>query len=305
MTDGAPGSIIDHMLESGDVVSESRTIATSDGDLSYATAGTGPPVLAIQGVGVIGRGWRPQVAGLSAQFRFLTFDNRGLGRSPRGQRPLTIESMAADALAIADAERLDRFHVLGHSMGGLIALHLALTNRDRVKSLALLCTFADGGRATRPSGKVLVLALRSRIGTKAMRRKGMIRMIMPDAYTHRHDVAMLAQELGDLFGRDLSDQPPIIQHQLRAMSHYSAIARLHELSGIPTLVASASHDPIAPPALGQEIAARIDGARYVEFSDASHALPIQLAREVNALLLEHLVAAEAGHPGARDVEPGR
>jgi pimeloyl-ACP methyl ester carboxylesterase len=293
------------MLEPAGIVAEPKTIPTADGDLFYATAGTGPPVLAIQGVGVIGRGWQPQVAGLSAQFRFLTFDNRGVGRSPRGQRRLTIESMAADALAIADAERLDRFHVLGHSMGGLIALHLALTNRDRVKSLALLCTFADGGRATRPSGKVLVLALRSRIGTRARRRKGMIRMIMPDAYIRQHDVATLARALGDLFGRDLADQPPILQHQLRAMSHYSAMPRLHELSGIPTLVASASHDPIAPPSLGKEIAAHIDGARYVEFSDASHALPIQLARDVNALLLEHLVAVETGHPGARDVAPGR
>jgi pimeloyl-ACP methyl ester carboxylesterase len=249
-------------------------------------------MLAIQGVGVIGRGWQPQVGSLCAQFRCLTFDNRGVGRSPRGEGPLTIESMAADALALADAERLDRFHVLGHSMGGLIALHLALTNRDRVKSLALLCTFADGRRATRLSGRVLMLALRSRIGTKAMRRNGMIRMIMPDAYVRQHDAETLAQDLGVLFGRDLADQPRILQHQLRAMSRYSAIPRLHELSGIPTLVMSALHDPIAPPSLGKEIAARIDGARYVEFSDASHALPIQLAREVNALLLEHLVGAE-------------
>jgi len=291
------------MLEPADIVGEPKTIPTADGDLSYAIAGTGPPVLAIQGVGVIGRGWQPQVAGLSARFRFLTFDNRGVGRSCRGPHPLTIESMAADALAIADAERLDRFHVLGHSMGGLIALHLALTNRDRVKSLALLCTFADGGRATRPSGKVVVLALRSRIGTKAMRRKGMITMIMPDAYIRQHDPATLARDLGDLFGRDLASQPPIIQHQLRAMSRYRAIPRLHELSGIPTLVASASHDPIAPPSLGMEIAAHIDGARYVEFSEASHALPIQLASEVNALLLEHLVAAETGSDPARDVAP--
>ena len=293
------------MLRSADLVGEPRTIPTSDGDLSYATAGTGPAVLAIQGVGVIGRGWQPQIAGLSAQFRFLTFDNRGVGRSLRGQRPLTIESMAADALAIADAERLDRFHVLGHSMGGLIALHLALTNRDRVKSLALLCTFADGGRATRLSGKVLVLALRSRIGTRAMRRKGMIRMIMPDAYIRQHGVETLARDLGDLFGRDLADQPRIIQHQLRAMSRYSANPRLHELSGIPTLVSSASHDPIAPPSLGKEIAAHIDGARYVEFSKASHALPIQLAHEMNAVLLEHLVAAETGNAAARNVAPVR
>ena len=277
-----------------EIAFEPRALPATDAELSFAIAGSGPAVLAIQGAGLIGRGWKPQVDGLSHQFTFVTFDNRGIGGSARGEGELTIERMAADALAVADAAGLDRFHLLGHSMGGLIALHLALISRRRVKSLALLCTFADGGAATRLSGRMLMLALRSRIGTRVMRRMGMIRMIMPDGYVRQNDAATLVRTLGDLFGRDLADQPSIIPQQLRAMSRYSALSRLHELSGIPTLVASASQDPIAPPPLGQDIASRIDGARYVEFPDASHALPIQLAHEVNALLSGHLTAAEKG-----------
>ena len=268
------------------------TIATADGDVSYVVTGAGPSVLAIQGAGVTGRGWRPQVDRLSTQFRFITFDNRGIGNNRRGDGELTIERMARDALAIVDAEGIDRVHVVGHSMGGLIAQHLALTRRERMKSLALLCTFADGARATRLSGRMLILALQSRIGTRAMRRAGMVRMVMPRAYVRAHDCAALARDLGDLFGRDLADQPPIISEQLRAMSGYTALSRVNELSGIPTLVVSGYHDPIAPPALGKDIASRIRGARYVEFADASHALPIQLAAEVNALLSDHFWAAE-------------
>ena len=117
-------------------------------------------------------------------------------------------------------------------------------------------------------------------------------MIMPDAYIRRRSAAGLAKELGDLFGRDLADQPQIISEQLGAMSKYSATTRLPELTGIPTLVLSGSHDPIAPPRLGRDIVSCIDGARFVEFSDASHALPIQCAREVNRLLLEHLMTSE-------------
>ena len=75
------------------------------------------------------------------------------------------------------------------------------------------------------------------------------------------------------------------------MSRYSAAPRLHELSGIPTLVVSGTHDPIAPPAYGKEIASLIRGARFTEFPDASHALPIQCAAEVNSLLLDHLTVA--------------
>jgi len=269
-----------------------RTIATSDGDLSYEVTGIGPPVLAIQGVGVIGRGWRPQIDRLSRHFTFITFDNRGIGRSPRGSGPLTIEQMALDALAVIGAAGHDRVHVVGHSMGGLIAQHLALTHRERVKSLALLCTFADGAAATRLSGRMLLLGLRARIGTRAMRRNGMLKMIMPADYLSHHDPVALARDLGDLFGRDLADQPAIIREQLRAMSRYNSISRLGELTGIPTLVASARHDPIAPPILGKAIATRIHGARYVEFERASHAVPIQLADEVNALLADHLSTVE-------------
>lgn len=269
-----------------------KSIRAGDRALSYAIAGTGPAVLSIQGVGVAGRGWQPQIDGLTGRFTVIAFDNCGIGSSPRGSHRLTVEQMALDALAIADAENIARFHVMGHSLGGLIAQHLALTTRNRVKSLALLCTFANGADATRLSARMLVLGLRTRIGTRTLRRKAMIRMIMPDEYVQGKDQTKLAQDLQDLFGRDLADQPPIVSEQLRAMSRYSAAARLGELSGIPTLVLSAVHDPIAPPRLGKAIASAIAGARFVEFSNASHALPIQCATEVNALLLDHLTHAE-------------
>jgi aminoacrylate hydrolase len=272
---------------------ERRTLSTADGQLSYAVTGTGPIVLAIQGAGVPGIGWAPQVEGLAHQFRFITFDNRGIGNSSPGEDPLTIEQMAGDALAIAEAEGIERFHLLGHSMGGLIAEHVALTSRERVASLALLNTFGNGAHATRLSGRMVMLGLRSRIGTRSMRRRGMMRMIMTDAYIRDNDEIALAEHLGELFGRDLADQPPIISAQLHAMSRYSALPRLGELSGLPTLVISGAHDPIAPPACGKEIASLIGGARFVEFPDASHALPIQCAAEVNSLLLEHLTTASS------------
>ena len=280
---------------------EVRTAATSDGNVSYAIAGTGPAVLAIQGAGLIGHAWQPQVDGLSSQFRFITLDNRGIGGSRRGPSPLTIERMALDALAVMDAAGVDRVHLVGHSMGGLIAQHLALTHRERIKSLALLCTFADGARATRLSGRMLLLALRSRVGTRTMRRKGMLHMIMPADYIRRQDSAALAARVGTIFGRDLADQPRIVFEQLRAMSRYTAVARLGELSNIPTLVMSARHDPIAPPALGREIASGIGGAHFLEFDDASHAVTIQLPGQVNALLCDHLLKAESSSAGASPV----
>lgn len=272
--------------------SRETILRLQDVALRYQAAGAGPGVLCIQGVGVPGEGWRPQVRALAPHFRVITFDNRGVGGSARGPQPLTIEAMAADAVAIMDGEGFARFHVIGHSMGGLIAQHVALTARPRVKSLSLLCTFANGRDATALSLRMLLLGLQSRIGTRRMRRNGMLRMIMPDEYLRRTDRERLAEELRELFGRDLADQPPIVMEQLRAMSRYSAVARLSGLSALPTLVVSAAHDPIAPPRLGRALAGAIGGARYTEFPHAGHALPIQCADELNTLLLAHLTAAD-------------
>jgi aminoacrylate hydrolase len=267
-------------------------LQTHNAQISYSKTGSGPAVLMIQGVGVIGEGWRPQVDGLASHFTVITFDNRGIGRSVMDGERLTIEAMTADAVAIMDAEGIDRFHLIGHSMGGLIAQEIAVTHRHRVKSLSLLCTFANGKDATALSWRMLILGLRSRLGTRTMRRNGMLRMIMPPDYLRSADRIALAQQLEQLFGRDLADQPAIVMMQLRAMSAHSAAARLPDLSRVPTLVASAAHDPIAPPRLGRAIAAAIAGACFVEFANTSHALPIQCAGEVNTLLIEHLAAAE-------------
>ena len=81
--------------------------------------------------------------------------------------------------------------------------------------------------------------------------------------------------------------------QLRAMRAYDATPRLGELTGLPTLVVSAAHDPIAPPAAGRKLASGIAGARLVELAGASHGAPIHSADRINALLLDHLAALAA------------
>jgi pimeloyl-ACP methyl ester carboxylesterase len=260
--------------------------------LFWTSAGSGPAVLLIQGVGVIGAGWTPQIDAMASRFRTIAFDNRGIGSSALGDHTLTIEAMADDALGVMDAAGVDRFHVVGHSMGGLIAQQIALAAPNRVKSLALLCTFASGKEGSRMSPAMLISALRLRIGSRDMRRQAMLSLIMPEAYLRTTDRARLARSVGALFGRDLADQPAIVMKQLRALSRYNAEPRLSELSSIPALVISGAHDRIARPNLGRALAEGINGARYVEFSDGGHALTIQCAGRLNALLIEHIDSAE-------------
>jgi aminoacrylate hydrolase len=259
--------------------------------IRYEVAGDGPAVLLIQGVGVPARGWTPQIAALSGAYRVITIDNRGIGRSTRGPGPLNIDVMAADALAVADAEGVERFHLAGHSMGGVIAQFIALNARPRVLSLALLCTFLRGRQGASMSPGLLLTAIRSRLGTRRMRRRAYVEIIMPAEYLAGVDRDILCGTLGDLFGRDLADSPSILMHQLRAMSRFDASARLPELAGLPTLVVSATHDRIALPAYGRALAAAIPGAVYVEVPGAGHAVTIQAAAAVNDVLLRHLATS--------------
>jgi pimeloyl-ACP methyl ester carboxylesterase len=270
-----------------------KTVAHKGCELSYRVDGAGAPVLFIQGVGVHGSGWTPQVDVLAGRFQCVTFDNRGLGSSQPPGCPITVEQMANDAEAVMDAVGWHSAHIVGHSLGGLVALHLALSARPRVRSLSLLCTFARGRDATPLSWWVLWTGLRTRIGSRRQRRHAFLRLVMPGHVLQTVDRDELAERLAPIFGHDLGVEPPITMKQLSAMRAYDATPRLAELAGLRALVVSAGHDRIAAPAVGRALASRIPGARFVRLADASHGATIQCSSEVNELLLEHVGAAEA------------
>ena len=265
-----------------------RHLQTRDATIHYICEGAGTPLILLQGAGVIGEGWRPQIDVLRQHHAIAAPDNRGIGKSTYRASALTIGDMASDVLAIADAEGFGRFHLAGHSIGGLLAQEIALRVRHRVLTLALLCTFERGAQASRLTPAIIWKGLRTRIGTRAMRRQAFMELVMPGAYLAGVDRDALASQLATLFGHDLADQPAIVMKQLGAASRFDESSRLEELADVPTLVVSARHDAIALPDYGRALAARIPGARFVEIADGGHAVTIQCAPEINALLAEHL-----------------
>lgn len=253
----------------------------------------GPKVLFIQGTGLHGDGWQPQVEVLSKDHQCLTFDNRGIGKSqPLGQAEISVPQMALDAKTLLDHLGWESAHVVGHSLGGLVALQLALTDRARVASLGLLCTFADGRAATGMTWPKLWLGLRSYLGTRNMRRLAFLQMVMPKHHLrHTPDLNTLAISLEPLFGHDLADHPPVEMKQLRAMSGCNLSHRLPELDGLPTMVVTAAHDLIAGTAPGRLIAERIKDTIYHALPDAGHGATIQCADQINQWLRNFWAAA--------------
>lgn len=218
----------------------------------------------------------------------LTFDNRGLGQSsqPRGAR-LSIEQTADDAQALARAVGWDSCHVARHSMDGVIAQCLALRHSGFVRSLALLCTVANGADAARLTARKLWLGLRGRFGTRRCRQRAFLKMILAPGEFADADLDATAGRSFACFGRDIADQPAIAMRQLAAMSRFDARPGLP----VPALVVSAIHDIVTPACHGREIARLLLGARYVELLDAAHAAPITCADEVNRLLRDFLPCA--------------
>lgn len=122
--------------------------ARRDGnEIYYEVRGEGPALLLVEGLGYGLWMWRGQSPALETTFRLLLFDNRGVGRSTPLTGPYTIPDFARDALAVLDAERVERAAVLGASMGGLIAQSLAALAPERVSSLVLACTLPGGPNA--------------------------------------------------------------------------------------------------------------------------------------------------------------
>lgn len=261
--------------------------------LAFRVSGTGVPVLMIQGVAVHGDGWIPQIKGLADQFQCLSFDNRGMSQSQPIGSLLTVEQMAEDAQVLIDAQGWGDMHVVGHSLGGPIALQFALTNPKRVRSLSLLCTFARGKDAAPPTPWMMWVGMRTRLGTRRQRQRAFLKLVMPPEALADVNHDALAQELEPLFGHDIADQPPVTMKQLAAMRAYDATARLGELSAIPTLVVNAHYDPIAPPKLGRRLAEGIPGATFVELADASHGVTIHQATRINGMLREHFLKADS------------
>ncbi len=265
---------------------EAEPLQLEDTCLAYRLSGQGEPILLIQGVGVIGRAWLPQVEDLEQDHAVVTFDNRGIGQSSC-TGPITIEKMADDALRLMDHLGWSDAHVMGHSMGGIIAQEMALRAPARVRSLTLMCTFARGSQGARVTPETLWMGLRTRIGTRAMRRSAFLDVLYSRKGLRQADRAALARGLEPLVGRDLADSPPILMQQLQAMAR-------HPDRGLPqgrkTLVLCGLEDPIARWEYSRELVSGIAGAQGYFMEDAAHGAPLEHPALVNARLRRFLKA---------------
>jgi len=118
-------------------------------ELHYLRAGSGEPMLLIQGMSATHMAWgRSFLAPLEQSFECIVFDNRGMGLSGQAQLPFSTADLAGDTASLLDALEIERAHVVGISMGGMIAQELALAHPERIRSLTLGATYCGGPEGT-------------------------------------------------------------------------------------------------------------------------------------------------------------
>ena len=225
--------------------------------------------------------WRRLLPSLSATHRAILLDNRGVGRSTVPDPPYSIPQMADDAAAVLDAAAVDAAHVIGASMGGVIAQELALRHPNRVSSLVLACT-ACGGPDAVPAEPEILAALARRA---AMTPEEGIRALVPFTY---HPATPRDRVEEDLEIR-LRHYPSAKGYlaQLQAVLGYETYARLGAIR-VPTLVLHGEDDRLVPASNGRNLARRITGARLVLVPSASHILFSDQPEVVNRAILEFL-----------------
>ena len=252
--------------------------------LHWEHTGDGPPVLLIMGLGLSGGAWWRTVPVLARDLTVITFDNRGVGRSRALLHAYTTEAMADDARAVMDSAGVDRTHVYGISLGGMVAQQLALRHPERVRSLVLGATHAGGPHTVRPDRDVVGF-LRHRM---AMRHEEAAWGSVPFNYSERARRDHPERIAADLAER-LSHPFPVQAYraQMWAGALHDCSDRLDRIAA-PTLVVHGREDRMIPVDNGRLLAARIPGARLLELEGTGHLYPTE-APEVDATIARFML----------------
>jgi pimeloyl-ACP methyl ester carboxylesterase len=252
--------------------------------MAYEVHGTGFPLLLINGLGSDRREWLSQVPAFAPRFRVVAFDNRGSGESESPPGPYTTARMADDAAALLVRLGFGRAHVLGASLGGMIAQELALQHPGMVEKLVLACTSPGGGVSVRPSPEALSAFQRDPGGD----REAELRRMIPFLYTERFR-AEHPGEIEAFIARRLSAPASAEGYaaQLAAAAGHGAGDRLRAIRA-PALVIAGTADILLPPQNSERIAERIPGAKLVLLPGAPHRLFAENALEFNREVLDFL-----------------
>jgi len=258
----------------------------------FESHGEGFPLILIRGLGSNADHWYSQVPDFSRYYRVIVFDNRGIGRSGDPGGPFSIRDMADDVVFLMDALQIGQGHVLGLSMGGMIAQEIALQCPVRVKGLVLVVTHCGGKHQVRAADEVTETLRRMVVeNTSEARTRAMEVFFSPRTIQEEPQVIQeyAAVSMKYPAGAD------ILQRQWDAVGNHDACDRLEQLKA-RTLVLTGAGDVLIPPANSTMLAGRIPDAELLVVPDGAHHVMIEQPAACNRAILEFLQRVDEAAP---------
>jgi 3-oxoadipate enol-lactonase len=256
-------------------------------ELNYERAGEGEPLLLIQGMSANHMAWgRPFRELLEERFEVVVFDNRGMGLSSRVAEQFSVAEMAGDTAGLLDALEIESAHVMGISMGGMVAQELALAHPERLRSLAIGCSYC-GGEGSALMGPAdfqgLVAAMGS--GNQDLVLEAMYELNLSPGF--RAEPSRFA-EFAEM-ATALPSPRETIALQLQAIVAHDTNSRLPELR-LPTLVIHGTEDRVLPYVNGKLIASLIPSSKLEIYDGVGHMFWWEQPDRTAGLVREHALA---------------
>jgi 3-oxoadipate enol-lactonase len=255
----------------------------NDISMHYETHGEGPPLLLIHGLGSSLRDWEYQINAFASRFRVITLDLRGHGKSEKPKGPYSIGLFAEDVGAFLKKIAKGPAHVVGLSMGGAVAFHLALDYKHLLRSIVV----------TNMSAAVPVI-------TFAQKRLYYSRLLISALFGPRRMGALIAKnvfpkpemaELRETLISRWAENPkrPYLS-AIRALKNWSVMERLHDIT-CPALLIHSEHD-YSPLAHKKEVAARMKQATLMTLPGTHHVVNVEEPDSFNTLVMGFLKEQE-------------
>jgi len=259
-------------------------IKVNDISIYYEIRGEGEPLLLIMGIGGKTTQWRWQVDDLARDFQVITFDNRGAGNTDKPDIEYTMKMFADDTAGLIRALNIDKTHVFGISMGGMIALELVCQYPELVKSLILGCTTPGGKNSVILSSEAQEILISNRkLPLEEFCRKMLPWAFSPQFLASNPDIAEQWVAL------QIENPTPdySYQRQWEATMHHNTFRRLSQIK-TPTLIITGSNDKLIPPQNSEIMAREIPGAKLVILKGTGHCFFVERAQETNQIIRDFI-----------------
>lgn len=253
--------------------------------IDYMVEGQGEPLIMIIGLGSDQSNWRLQTALFKKYYRTITFDNRGVGKSEKPNGPYTIKMLSDDTIGLMDHLGIEKAHILGVSMGGMIAQELAINHPERVEKLVLGCTFARRDETSGFSPEINK-ALETYEGSlRDMVNLRRLASVFIDLSFNKGSYRVTLLPLMKTVVR-LSTINGFAE-QLGAILTHDAADRLGKIKA-PTLVMAGTDDRVVKPVSSEVIANLVPKAKLVKIKGGSHGFSGEMSNEFNREVLAFL-----------------